>query len=155
MAGSWCSQPPDWIGEIVGTTCMKFLWFPMVLCTRLKNVYKYRMFVSRSPVMLAIFLHHLDENPPGESSAKFFRKHLNGPMDPEHIRPVPARAGSDQDCRVCMRCCWHPTDPATNVLSWQFFGWKILGGFSLGFLIDIVDMIYVLMMYHQMNMSMI
>lgn len=61
-------------------------------------------------------------------------------MDPEHIRPVPARAGSDQDCRVCMRCCWHPTDPATNVLSWQFFGGKILGGFSFGFLIDIVDM---------------
>lgn len=76
-------------------------------------------------------------------------------MDPEHIRPVPARAGSDQDCRVCMRCCWHPTDPATNVLSWQFFGGKILGGFSFGFLIDIVDMRYVLMMYHQMNMSMI
>lgn len=32
-------------------------------------------------------------------------------MDPEHIRPVPARAGSDQDCRVCMRCCWTPNWP--------------------------------------------
>ena len=31
--------------------------FPMVLCTRLKNIYKYRMFVSRSPVMLAPFFY--------------------------------------------------------------------------------------------------